>query len=213
MKIAIVLAAAIGLAASNNVLAGQHLGNHGTENGPTDAEGGGSSEGGYTVLQHRPAQVAPSCPEEPDGTHDPRRGKPLCGQPPTPPCGAPEGAECMMIAPGPKTYPNCAALITANARLLHFGRCENEPAPEPVRISVGFEVKNMRQCIEKVSHAKRLKPKLAPWLQGDGKPMRTREFCKRLFGEPNLGWGIADPILSTADDANDPDDDPAGDDE
>lgn len=196
------LAAAISLAVpafagqhfGNNALGGGHTagsvpGNSGTTDPDDGSEGGGTVTGGLRA----------SCPEEPDGVNDPRRGKPLCGQPPTPACNAPPGAACSMIAPAPRTYPHCAALIVANATLLHFGRCQHEPAPEPKRIAIGFEVKNMRQCISKVSHAKRLKPKLAPWLQADGKPMRTREFCKRLFGDEDV------PLSSGA--AEDPDDD------
>jgi hypothetical protein len=215
MKIAILLAAALSLAAANNALAERHFGNNGVETAPSDgadAEAGEFREGNNRGLNSKPPQVEPSCPEEPDGTHDPRRGRHLCGQPPST-CNAPEGAACLMIAPAPRTYPNCAALIVANARLLHFGRCENEPAPEPVRISVGFEVKNMRQCLEKVNRAKRLKPKLAPWLQADGKPLRTREFCKRLFGEPAAGSGNDDPVVSASEDANEPDEEAAGDEE
>lgn len=187
--------------------ADQHFGNHAVGGGHTSGSVSGSSgDAGATDPNDGHGNggtvtggLRASCPEEPDGVNDPRRGKPLCGQPPSA-CDAAEGSVCSMIAPAPRTYPNCVALITANATLLHFGRCRNEPAPQPHNLAVGFEVKNMRQCIAKVSHAKRLKPKLAPWLQADGKPMRTREFCKRLFGD-------ADAPSSTTNAAEDPDDD------
>lgn len=111
--------------------------------------------------------------------------------------------------PAPQTYPNCRALNAAGARLVHVGRCRHEPRPnpgpepEPQRVAIGFDIKNYKQCVARVAHAKRLRPTLAPWIGSDGKPMKTREFCKRLFntpaetqpfdGESSAGDGDEDP--------------------
>lgn len=184
----LVAATAVGTASADT-----HVGNgevHDTFGVADPIQGHGEAHGGSTAggvgSTSPPEQIAPACPEEPDGVNDPRRGKPLCGQPPAPQCDAPAGAVCSMMMPAPRTYPNCASLIRHRATLVHFGPCEGQPRPEPEpqRIAIGFEVKNFHQCVARVSHAKRLKPALAPWIQADGKPMKTREFCKRLFNPP-----------------------------
>lgn len=189
----------------------QHLGNEEVDAGLTTQEGAsGSTDAGGTggggVSTTPPVEIAPSCPEEPDGIQDPRRGKPLCGQPPAPQCNNPAVA-CTMVMPAQKTFQNCAALIRHNATLVHFGRCERDrQEPEPQRLALGFEVKNFRQCVARVAIAKRLRPNVAPWLQADGKPMRTRDFCKRLFNPP-----VGEPDDATTTDADDTEGDGDGD--
>lgn len=177
--------------AAGTASADTHVGNDEVQDETVSTESAGSTEGhtggnaGGGTSTSPPFGIVPSCPEEPDGVNDPRRSKPLCGQPPSPTCNANQDTACTMIAAAPKTFPNCASLIRQNATLIHFGACRDErPEPRPQRIAVGFDVKNFHQCMARVAHAKRLKPALAPWLQADGKPMKTREFCKRLFQAP-----------------------------
>lgn len=180
---------------------------HGEANG--GAAGGGS--GGGTATSP-PVDQPTACPTiiPADGPEFASNwwARPVCGQPPAPQCNNSLAVVCPQIMPAQKTYPNCRALNAAGATLVHVGRCRHEPRPEPEsqRIAIGFDVKNFHQCVARVSHAKRLRPALAPWIQSDGKPMKTREFCKRLFNPPVVEPQAGVPSTAAEEDQDDDND-------
>lgn len=198
-------ALAAALVAPWGALADQHFGNGevtgawSTHNNAGHAVGGQPIDGPNGEWSTSPGEIAPACPATADGVNDPRRNRPLCGQPPMR-CPNNNGeTACPQMMPAHRTYPNCRAMLADGATLVRFGRCDppgsetNPPPEETHRIAIGFEVKTFRGCMMKVSMAKRLRPPMAPWVGADGRPMKTREFCRRLYpNDPAHAFGEGD---------------------